>query len=424
MNTLRSWFSNNNSNNNGSNRNNYNSRVQSLQQMGFDSEMVMNALAAADGDVDVALEILLSSSSERGTVVESSASAPLARSAASVKAGQAALQRAENRNGTDRRRGKKKVNATIDVSKRKTGFENLTSQTTANVKLPSSSASTNLNGNVPNHLSTNLPSKISDKSLEEQVTRCVERVAPYPRTVETFLLTFTKLKNNPDNDIYRKLDSSNAGFERVITGVPGAEDLLRAVKFHKRKDSVFWVMQRVDFDPALMWMAVSALEEAKLSKEYNDARKILLFETEVGKILEDRCELSEMETIQRAEYISQIPTEPSEGQGALVQLVIGRKSFSRRFDGDDQLKDILNWIGGHSTLIRSKILSREWCVLDLNRYPSTPIAFDKDIEKTLQFIGFWPSGKLELRPSEASWFEEGKASHEMGEARGLGAALL
>ena len=94
----------------------------------------------------------------------------------------------------------------------------------------------------------------------------------------------------------------------------------------------------------------------------------------------------------------------------------------RRFDGDDQVKDVLNWIGGHGTLLRTKLLSREWCVVDLNRYPSAPIAFDSDLEKTLQFIGFWPSGKLELRPSDDCWYSMGIVAEEMGQSRGLGAA--
>ena len=315
MNKLRNWFNSSNCNNHNENTSrddndndndnnmlsvsssNYQIQVRSLQQMGFDSEMAVNALAAADGNVDEALEILLSSLPLDLPVQEQEL--PPLRSAPSVKAGQAALRRVESRNGS-KATNKSKVNKS--TVKRRVPVQNSSSVNVSNSMLstPIASSKSYSNSNiVSSHLTTNLPTKISEKTLEEQVTRCVERLTPYPRTVETLLLTLSKLRNNPDNDTFRKLNASNAGFQRVITGVPGAEDLLRAVKYNKRKDSVFWVMRRADFDPALLWMAVSALEGAKQGKEYNDAKKIITFENEITKLLGGVGELSEDEIIER-----------------------------------------------------------------------------------------------------------------------------
>jgi len=102
---------------------------------------------------------------------------------------------------------------------------------------------------------------------------------------------------------------------------------------------------------------------------------------------------------------------------------------SRRFDGDDTLEDVLNWLGGcYGTELLEKIRgsSREWCLCDLNRYPCSPIDVEKHSRKTLQYLGLFPSGKLGVRLSGDAWRDrlegvtDGFDVH--GSARGLGAA--
>ena len=94
----------------------------------------------------------------------------------------------------------------------------------------------------------------------------------------------------------------------------------------------------------------------------------------------------------------------------------------RRFDGDDILRDVINFIGGHGSVIPEKIASREWCLIDMNQYPLVPIDVDNYMNKTLQYIGCWPSGMLALKPSTSDW-KEGKqeVSMEVANSRGLGA---
>jgi hypothetical protein len=107
-----------------------------------------------------------------------------------------------------------------------------------------------------------------------------------------------------------------------------------------------------------------------------------------------------------------------------MQVVISDETTIRRkFDGDDVLRDVLNWIGGHGSVIPEKILSREWCVVDINRFPIAPMDCELNLDKTLQYIGCWPSGRLELRPSPQTWKKEGnKGQVLMGSSRGLAAA--
>merc|ERR1712137_855006 len=96
--------------------------------------------------------------------------------------------------------------------------------------------------------------------------------------------------------------------------------------------------------------------------------------------------------------------------------------IKRRFDGDDTLQDVINWLGGHGSAIPNKLLSREWCLVDKNRYPVSPIDCEVNKDKTLQYIGCWPSGKLEVRASPVSWLDGSDDEMDMGSSRGLGAA--
>ena len=106
----------------------------------------------------------------------------------------------------------------------------------------------------------------------------------------------------------------------------------------------------------------------------------------------------------------------------VVQVGFGEDTIRRRFDGDDVLQDVLNWLGGHGSVIPNKLLSRDWCLVDMNRYPISPIDVQVNVDKTLQYVGFWPSGKLEIRPSPVSWLDRSDHGTLMGSSRGLGAA--
>merc|ERR1712038_1061165 len=160
----------------------------------------------------------------------------------------------------------------------------------------------------------------------------------------------------------------------------------------------------------------------------------------------------EEELVQRSAYLSKCPSEPSGGTGALLQITMAgtntnsnssnnnNMKLSRKFDGDDTLNDILSFIGAHGTILPIKLSTKEWCLVDLNRYPVVPLNVELNRNKTLSFLGLWPSGKLEIRPSEDSWKDgdnntkEGKEDgsgggggdlgeeEKMGSSRGLNAA--
>jgi len=87
-----------------------------------------------------------------------------------------------------------------------------------------------------------------------------------------------------------------------------------------------------------------------------------------------------------------------------VKLCPGQ-TIRRRFDRDDTLSDVLHWLSGHGLVIPDQILSRNWSLVDLNRYPAVPVDCGSHLSHTLQHIGCWQSGKLEVVPSSEGWMQ-------------------
>ena len=271
---------------------------------------------------------------------------------------------------------------------------------------------------LTSHPKVQVPTKLQDKTKEEQLLRCADRMKSYPRAVDTLYIVLTSIQKDPDNDKYRKIDKNNA----PSLSSPGAEDMCLAMNFVKRNPTTL-VLLRDRVDPALLYLGISALDATRQTPEYVDAKRELQFQKAVRAMF-SQSDSSEAEAIARATFMAKAPAEPSDGRGALVQVKIADETVRRRFDGDDTLDCILNWLGGHASGIPSKVLSREWSLVDINHYPRAPIDCEENQNKTIQYIGCWPSGRLEIVPSTQAWHQDKKLDVKPGSSRGLGAASL
>jgi hypothetical protein len=271
---------------------------------------------------------------------------------------------------------------------------------------------------LPSHPNVKVPAKLQDKSKEEQVLRNAQRLKPYPAAVDTLYKALKRLQDDPTNEKFRKIDQKTAGYKRTLEGVPGAEALLLTMNFSQRGDQTL-VLERHLVDPALLYLGVSALEGIKETTEYLEGKQKMQFAKEI-KGLQERGEKDPVEAKRRAEYASKCPSESS-GRGALMNIVIGDETVRRKFDSDDVLRDVINWIGSQGSIFPEKILSRDWSLVDLNHFPISPVDCENNMDRTLQYLGFWPSGRLEVRPSTEEWKMHGKAESLQGSSRGLGA---
>jgi len=401
--------------------------VATLTAMGFDEQAAVQALAATNGDVDRAAELLIAqgpfppSQAMNNTEDEQLQRAVqesldleerrrAQRTAAMNKAAEAAEIRAATRSQT------KPVRKQQQLTSTQTGVKVIPKVQTAS-SVPKKSG-VRQQGLAETHPDVKVIPKLQDKSKEEQVVRCADRLKSSYAAVDTLHRALTAVFFDPDNPKFRKIDKTTAGYQRSVSNAPGAEDLLRAMNYRSHGPNAL-VLDRAMVDPALLYLGISALEQTRLTPEYKQAKQKAAFAKTVAEI---RGSDDEQEAIQRSAFMSKLPTQHTDGRGALMSVVIADDVIRRRFDGDDMLQDILNWLGAQGSVIPDKILSREWSLIDTNRYPLTPIDCVANQHNTLQYIGCWPSGRLELVPSSEEWMSGSARDFHRGDSRGLGSA--
>jgi PUB domain/UBA/TS-N domain/Ubiquitin interaction motif len=264
------------------------------------------------------------------------------------------------------------------------------------------------------HPDVKLIPKLQDKSVEEQILRTADRMKNHPAAVDTLHRAVTALFRDPDQAKYRRIDTSTAGFVRSVAPAPGAVDFLKALKFAQQGQ--FLVLHEPLYDPALVYLGLTALEQTRDTIEYRTAKELLVFTKEMTRLLETTpCAT---ETTQRAAHLAKCPTEPAPGRGALlqVQLLVEQSNGSssagssgtsrtirRRFDSDDTVADVLSWIGGTvGTDILAHIVNETWCLANVNHSQRAPIHVATQKHWTLQSVGCWPSGRLQVQPMAAA----------------------
>ena len=403
-------------------------KIRVLQTMGFEETNARNALAQANGDVDNAAVLLLRSpqpahfrappsSNNMDVAMRNAMEESLQTEEQRLyrQAQEASLQPPESVRQKPQPRAK-----AMPRNRQTTAAANRAAEAASMRSTDPSIRSKNSRSPIhEHHPDVKVPTKLEDKSKEEQILRNVNRVKGYPSAVDTLYKALTALQADPSNPKFRRIDKSNPGYQRSLAVAPGAEALLLVMNFVPVGTTL--VLDRSRVDPALLFLGISVLEGARNSVEYVEAKRLIQFTNEL-KAIHMEVNSSEQEALKRAGLIAKCPSEPPGGRGALVQVGFGEATIKRRFDGDDVLQDVVNWLGGHGSAIPDKLLTREWCLVDKNRFPISPIDVQVNLDKTLQYVGFWPSGKLEIRPSPVSWLDGTDVASRVGSSRALGAA--
>ena len=439
------------------------SAIDTLKSMGFSERDCRQALQNCDNNIERAGEWLLAyktptsaaataaitqqtedddlqramlASLEVSSPPAASAAVPVppalhTRSAASKRAGQAALARFESKEYKNNR--KKKLTVTNSVKKTAT----TTTTAAANNAIVHNSSSNNNSSNnskkdrpVASHPNVQIPKRLSQHDKEDQILRCANRVAPHPLAVDTLLKSLTQLQKNPNNPKFKTIDTSSAGFQKSLANTPGVMDYFKAMNYQPQPFSPK-VLELTMVDPATLYLGISALEQVKLtSMEYRNNKALMQFDKDILQILQ-LGDVDTQEAIRRSNHLSKCPSEPT--NGSWIQVELGsQEKIKRKFDGDDTLEDVLNWLGSHGSQIPSKLLvsttKKEqqqieendiWFLVDRNLPSNPPYNVLELQHKTLQYIGCWPSGRLAIVPFLTKEQENMNSS-----SRGLGAAPM
>ncbi|KAL9181812.1 hypothetical protein ACHAXT_012155 [Thalassiosira profunda] len=442
-------------------------KIRQLEAMGFPAERARHAFNATDGDVDRAAELLLLGADEGPAPAGANRNATAPREGTHVAAHndeqmRRAVEESLSQNQREEARQLRQAEAAswqdvVDLTGaspvRKKPARKAPAKkqppTAAAINAGKAAAARQHNNDAPKtldhtHPNVRLPQKMANKSKEERIMRCANRLKPHVMAVDTLLRVLTSVKDSPENPKFRTIDRNNANYVKFVRDKPGAEDLLLAMNYWRIPGNDELKLERHMVDAGLLYLGISALEQMRLSPEYLEGKRQRAFHAEMRRVarqngeLMQRTGMTEGETAIRLAFLTKCPKEPPEGRGARVEVHLGQDEaegieggkVSRRFDGDDTLEDVLNWLGGcYGTEVLDKIrgASREWCLCDLNRYPILPLDVEKHSRKTLQFLGLFPSGKLGVRLSDDAWRDRmegalGGGFDVHGSARGLGAA--
>lgn len=388
-------------------------RVSELAAMGFREAEARHALRVANGDMAQATEWLLTHGSPVGT-----AGNPITIQEQSTAIGDstaqedAELQRAiqaslklENQNKSKNRQ------RTQQSAASKNAGEAAASRLTSTAKLPKK-------GLASTHPKVQMPKRLSQHDQEDVIMRCANRVAPYSLSVDTLLRSLKTIQGNPSNRKFHTVDTSTAMFQRSLSA-PGVLDFLKAVNFHPNYNNQR-TLTLSHFDAAAFYLGISALEQMQQkSTEYIKDKSLRVFQKDVAGLLSGKTTAEELSA--RTELLSKLPSEPSR-KGSQITIEFGivlnknndtnndassepsLAKITRGFDHDDTLGDVIQWLGGQATAIPQKLETGEWKLVDRNRQgPGEDYSFHKlDLKelknRTLQYVGCWPSGRLAIVP--------------------------
>jgi len=316
-----------------------------------------------------------------------------------------------------------------------------TNRANNNNSRPPSSASTT-RSSTPGRPKVQIPKKLSEHTNQKDIIlRCANRFAPYSLCVDTLLRSLRTIRSDPKNRKYHTIDTAGIAFRRSLSA-PGVIDFMKAINFHyspnKRK-----VLALSRFDPALFNFAISALERIQTkSSEYAKHKALRTFRKEIDSCLagtNNSDNNDNTETLARERYLSKLPREPTKGgspitvefglavrntandgndiDGTATNVVAASttdskehttttvtKKITRGFDSDDTLGDVVNWLGGQASAIPNKLRTGEWCIIDRNRVGSEEdynyhrLDVSELSDKTLHYIGCWPSGRIAIVP--------------------------
>jgi len=322
-------------------------QVEPLVQMGFEAEAALAALRRAQGNADLAAEMLLQQQQQQQQQGEG-------RSAQGLQSGRDARAAA-----AEERRGQK--------------------------------------SGPLSRLKGAMKGKSSTDAFETQLEAVCGQLAEFPSAVDTFIYAIGKVLENPGEKKFREVKTTNKRFKSTI-GKAGAlgPRLLRLLGFSEAGE---WYVLRGGEDPARLWMAKAALERTQDSAVYLYAKDREDFE----KAMEESMgSANEEENNRRKEYKNRVPAEPELGVAGttVIRVFFSDKVVQRRFNSDDIVEGIIMWLGAeHSSVIPKKLRSGEWELTNATLFPEAVVDVNEVEQKTLQAANFWPSAELRIQPA-------------------------
>lgn len=269
---------------------------------------------------------------------------------------------------------------------------------------------------------------LSGNEFDKHLEVIIIRLAETPQAVDALYFVIDKILKNPRDSKNKQVNITKPVFFRTIgrSGDWGIR-FLEALGFIKSQNKQYYVLHKRYEDLNKVSIGFNKLKKAQESETYLLAQDKISFAKETAKLLSDG---SEEENISKLKFMEKVPAEPKKGAGGntSVRVYFGDADISRYFASDNTLQSVLNWVSAslHSSLI-DKLQQQKFELIDRTVYPPKVIIINTkqqqqsnrksdasselDIlgmldnlnvekpseEKTLQSLGIWPSGEIEIQ---------------------------
>lgn len=230
------------------------------------------------------------------------------------------------------------------------------------------------------------------------------KIADRPLAIDTLVYVLRTIKENPNEPKYRSIKVTNSRFKETFGAEARTqavcEEILRKVGFEVAGE---WLSLPPNFSRTNLDNSLEALNEIQRSSVYMATKRILEFE----KVMEASRATADAEELERrAKYAAKLPLVPPEGAAGTTRVTViineGAPPLTRRFASDDNLLDVVHWIGSERSVVCSKLLDGDWILVDETMLQKKPLDFiGASGQKSLYALGLWPSATLHvrLRPS-------------------------
>lgn len=227
---------------------------------------------------------------------------------------------------------------------------------------------------------------------EEVIVRSAAALATMPESLDLLITSLSKVAANPTDGRYRRVPLGNANFRAHVVDAPGGLELLKAVGYAREADALY--LQA--YDATVLTLALSALEAARGSSHYLDAKS----EQRLVKALgESKDDWDAAERARRAQAAARVPQEPPDGAAGntLLCFHLGAKRDRsrcvwRRFESWCTLEDVCAYVEATTPFQ----IGRTAELFDITL--AAPSRLDRsEAGRTLQHLGLWPSGHIQVQ---------------------------
>jgi len=237
-------------------------------------------------------------------------------------------------------------------------------------------------------------------SREERVTKCAFQLAKTPDALDILHASLARVLASPHAEKLRKVNVTGGAFvDRVASKNKAGVELLYAVGYEPMHGHL--VLQK--HEPALLRLALTQLEEARKLSNYVEGAA-----ARAGEQARRQASAQDAAAAaaRRAAFLAKVPTEPSEDEAsgrASTACVIsvrlgGRPGLphefprvgTRRFDSDNTLDDLINFIRSLPDVPEAEHLNIE----NVTTRPYRKLESATQGSLSLFALDLWPRGQV------------------------------